>query len=192
MSLFVFWASILVIATKVTLDESIQGQALLLGAIVVAILAFLAHQRSRRVTQEAHAVNRVDGWRVMETEIRRARRHGRRLSLCSVAVEGPRAADFVAGIDATLRADDTAFVSNGVGYFILPEADGDSALVAARRIKAGLSRAGLAADLTIATYPDDALTVSGLIDRLRSDSARRVSMVEQEETAGSAFSDEEL
>jgi hypothetical protein len=167
----VFWAS-LVLAGVAALGTN---SLLAVGSLVVAGLALLAHLSARRTIEEIRGAAQADGWGVLNAELRRARRHGRRLTLCLIRLPDPGVVRGVAQVvGRALRTDDTAFTSDDKLYVILPEIGGESAQVPLGRLNGLLADIGARGSATLATYPDDALTVPGLVAHLLAEPDRVV------------------
>lgn len=136
------------------------------GLLLLALALFLDARANRRGMSHP----RIDGWRVVQVELERARRFGLSLVVARIPVSG--SAQHIERVSerlsACIRRFDLAWVEDDAVMLMLTGVD----RVHAERVisdKIAAER-GLQLELVgIAAFPDDGLTVGGLMDRLDRD-----------------------
>lgn len=150
-----------------------------IGAVIVTLIVLIDLLLSRRTSRKTAAMEPIDGWAVLDREMLRHRRHGRQLTVCQLTLDTSdnvdplvHAQEAAQLLSHQLRVDDTAFASREIVYLVLPETDAASAEVPIERLSDWLAAQGHRGSVRCATYPTDALTVRGLVERASLSTAR--------------------
>lgn len=150
------------------------GSGLLLASdrlslsIGLASLAVLCAGRAlTRADRHSVAGAVVPVWEQVRREIERARRHNRSLVVARLTLE-PAGMDnpypIAEQAEYMLRATDSVWVENRSILLLLSEVDRHSAQVVVDRLVESLT--GLVTESILASFPEDELTLGGLMDRL--------------------------
>lgn len=103
----------------------------------------------------------------IEREVGRSRRYGGAVTLCLVEFEGTIASEAPwKDVATVLREWDRSWAADRSGLILLPNTDANGARVALDRIFSIAEASDLSARVRIATFPDDAPTVDGLVSHL--------------------------
>lgn len=158
----------IVIATIALLVGDRAGAVGALAVGALALIAGMLQREWRRGTTTGGRGPRVtahdEGWSSVENELRRERRNGRSLTLLRIVPhEGLPAIEAAQALNRSLRSADICFVSNDAVYVAMPEVGRAEAHQAAERLSRQLLTRGATCTIGSATYPEDALTVNGLL-----------------------------
>jgi hypothetical protein len=139
----------------------------------------------RRATRSRRTSSGVDSdsepTKVVAEEVRRSRRYGRRFAVVRVRAtdcterrtngDSPhREQRLVAFFERRIRCSDRlCWSSTGILYVVLPEADRTAASCLVARIEDGLRALPAVTSLSIAIFPDDAMTVAALFGAVDAD-----------------------
>lgn len=115
------------------------------------------------------------GWQSLHAEAARTRRHGGAFALMAVSGD----ATLAQALRPLLRVPDRTWVDGGVVYVLLTQCDARQAAGFVARAQARLPAALALQSVSIAVFPDHAVTVAGLVDQLRSEEASRRLQQEQ-------------
>lgn len=160
-------------------NPAAAGATLGVGAVAVTVEAKAKERRRRAAAsgladQAPHGAE--GGWQSLEHELRRDRRHGRNLTLVRlVPCDGRSLGEAARVVTTLLRTTDICFTTADSVFVALPEVGRGEADRAAQRLNEHMTASGTPCAITTATYPDDALTVNGLVARTHPEALSRQS-----------------
>lgn len=138
---------------------------LLAIAAVGATIATLRHSQGR----QAHPGLTIDGWREVARELERSRRHERPFTVIRSPVgdRDPDAStawcvDMLQRLQPTIRQLDTIWASGDAVWLLMPESSRSEAEQLLARIARIDPGAGLAESASMASFPEDAITGTGI------------------------------
>lgn len=141
--------------------------ALVVGLTAVVTIAGLA-SADRRSSTAAPAPEAPDLVPTLHRELERSRRQEQplsvaRLPLVDSGVAGSAGAYLAKSVQASLRTIDETLVDGGSLYLVLPGTDRVHAQLCVERLAATRPTLFADADIRIGTFPDDGVTVAGIL-----------------------------
>ncbi len=162
LSLYVVLVAVAVAAAALVGDAPGARLSIGLAAIGVALTGIVWITRGARA-QTTSDSDAGPAWLAVDEEVRRSRRHGRSLAILAMPGDGETARL----MRPLLRVPDRVWCENSSVYLMLTECDRTQALGFVSRLAASLPSAVDPARTALASFPDDAITVGGLLSSLQ-------------------------
>ena len=122
------------------------------------------HSRFRRAPRSDEFAARAAMHEEIHRELYRSRRYGHSFALVKISLQADWPTDHrVPRLDTFLRLIDRAWTTDGHSWLLLPEARAEDALSLLDRIRADVPALLAGRSIGLATFPESALTLEGLL-----------------------------